>query len=271
MNNLRHTLRALVALVVMVSLVVLLGGLTLVVGLFHPSRRLMDVCSMAWARAVLFFVGVRLTIKGREKAAGVTPAFFIGNHQSGLDIPIVIYALGGRVRFMAKDSLFRIPLFGWVIRRYGFVPIDRSNVRRTLETLKHMLAAMQRHPISMTAFPEGTRSRDGRLLPFRRGTMKIVQQAGLPVVPFAIDGSITVHHPDRLLCAEAGPVTLTFAEPIPADVAVAMDQDALQERVIRAVADALGQPVPDARLEIPSEGGELPGDGVLLDSSLRSE
>jgi 1-acyl-sn-glycerol-3-phosphate acyltransferase len=249
MNEFRYTLRAMIAMVVMVLLTFLLGGVTLVVGFFYPFRRLMDILSLAWSRAVLFCAGVRLTVWGRERVGDALPAFFIGNHQSDLDIPILIVALRGRVRFMAKDGLFRIPLFGWVIRRYGFVPIDRGNVRRTLETLKQMIAAIHRNPISMTAFPEGTRSRDGRLLPFRRGTMKIVQQAGLPVVPFAIDGSIFVHHPGRLLRAKPGPVTLTFAEPIPADRAVAMDQDELQERVVIAVAGALGQSVPKAQEE----------------------
>jgi|CXWL01.1.fsa_nt_gi 1-acyl-sn-glycerol-3-phosphate acyltransferase len=244
MNEFRYAVRAIFSIVVMVSLVIVLGGLALIVGLVHPSRRLMNGCSLAWSRAVLFCAGVQLTIKGREKAADSMPAFFLGNHQSDLDIPIIIYALGGRVRFMAKDSLFRIPLFGWVIRRYGFVPIDRGNVRRTMHTLQHMIAVMHRNPISMTAFPEGTRSRDGRLLSFRRGTMKIVQQVGLPVVPFAIDGSILVHHSNRLLRAKPGPVTLAFAEPIPADRVVAMSQDELYERVVSAVAGAMGQPVP---------------------------
>jgi 1-acyl-sn-glycerol-3-phosphate acyltransferase len=277
MNNFRHTARAIVALVVMVSLVLLLGGLALMVGVFYPSRGLMNVCTRVWARAVLFCAGVRLTIIGGERAATSMPAFFIGNHQSGLDIPIIMFALRGQVRFMAKDSLFRIPLFGWVIRRYGFVPIDRSNVRRTLQTLKGMIAVVHRDPISMTAFPEGTRSRAGVLLPFRRGTMKIVQQAGLPVIPFAIDGSIRVHHPDRLLRAVPGPVTLTFAEPISADRAVEMDQDELQALVVGAVAGALGQSVPRAKpnghgVEAcePECSDEIPMP-VLSDSSLRSE
>lgn len=277
MNELRYKVRALLALVVMVSLVIVLGGLTLVVGLFYPSRRLMNFCSRVWARAVLFCAGVRLTIKGWDRAAASMPAFFIGNHQSALDIPIIMFALRGQVRFMAKDSLFRIPLFGWVIRRYGFVPIDRTNVRRTLQTLKGMIAVVQCKPISMTAFPEGTRSRDGRLLPFRRGTMKIVQQARLPVVPFAIDGSIDVHQPDRLLRAAPGPVTLTFSEPIFADQAVTMDQDELQARVVGALAEALGQPVPGAQPdghemnENPSGSRELTHTGVLFHSSLHSK
>ncbi len=236
--------RALLTMLVMVSVTILLGGLALVVGIFHPFRRLMNFCSWAWSGVILFTAGARVTIKGWDNVLGSRPAFFIGNHQSDLDIPILLLAMGGDVRFMAKDSLFRIPLFGWVIRRYGFVPIDRRDVRKTLRTLTKMLAVMQRHPNSMTAFPEGTRSRDGRLLPFRRGTMKIVQQAGLPVIPFAIDGSNRVHRPGSLLRVHAGPVTLTFAEPIPAEQVVSMDQDDLQQMVVSAVANALGQPVP---------------------------
>ena len=246
MNELGHTVRAIITMIVMVSLAILLGGLTLIVGIVHPYRQLWDICSLTWARAILFCAGVRLTMRGGERLADSMPAFFIGNHQSDLDILIIISALKGKVRFMAKDSLFRVPLFGRAIRRYEFVPIDRGNVRRTLHALKVMIAGLHRNPISMTAFPEGTRSRDGRLLPFRRGTIKLAQQAGLPVVPFAVEGSILVHHPDRLLRAKPGPVTLTFAEPIPADQVVAMDQDELQERVVGAVAGVLGQPVPVA-------------------------
>ncbi len=256
MNELRYAVRAIVTMVVMVLLIISLGGLALILGVVHPSRRLMDVFSLAWARAVLFCAGVRLTVHGRERVADSLPAFLIGNHQSDLDIPIVIYALGGQVRFMAKDSLFRIPLFGWVIRRYGFVPIDRGNVRRTLQTLKQMIISMHRNPISMTVFPEGTRSRDGRLLPFRRGTVKIVQQAGLPVIPFAIDGSILVHHTDRLLRAMPGPVTLTFAEPILADQVVKMTQAELYDRVVGAVAGKLGQSVLKAHEEAISAKAE---------------
>jgi 1-acyl-sn-glycerol-3-phosphate acyltransferase len=223
-------------------LAVLLGGVALVVGLVCAPRGLMNLFSRLWSRVILLLSGVRLRIVGAERSAAVRPAFFMGNHQSDLDIPIIICALKGRVRFMAKDSLFRIPLFGWVIRRYGFVPVDRANVRRSLDALKGMLAGLKTRPISMTAFPEGTRSRDGRLLPFRRGTLKIAQQSGLPVVPFAIDGSIDVHHPDVRWVVRPGTVTLTLGEPIAADRAFAMDQDELQEEVVRVIAAALGQP-----------------------------
>lgn len=248
--------RAIVAIVVVFSLAMLLGGIALIVGLVHPWRSLMNGCSRLWSEVILLFAGVRLRVVGAERATA-GPAFFIGNHQSDLDIPIIICALRGQVRFMAKDSLFRIPLFGWVIRRYGFVPVDRGNVRKTLETLREMLAGIKARPISMTAFPEGTRSRDGILLPFRRGTMKIAQQAGLSVVPFAIDGSMNVHHADRMLAVRPGVVTLTFGNSIPAEEAAAMNQDDLQSRVVRFIASALHQPIPPGEAPQPI-GQSLP-------------
>lgn len=257
LEEFRYRARAIIAMIVMVLLVLMLGGVALIVGVFYPSRSVMAFCSRVWARAILFLAGVRLTIRGSEWIAGGAPRFYMGNHQSALDIPIMIHALRGNVRFMAKESLFRIPFFGWVIRRYGFIPIDRSNARRTLRTLDQMFTAVRRKPISVTVFPEGTRSRDGRLLPFRRGTMKVAQQVGFSVVPFAIDGSIRVLHPDRLLRVTPGPVTLSFAPPIAEEEVVQLPAADLQVRTAQAVADQLGQPVP-AREVFREDAGEPP-------------
>lgn len=245
MKEILYRMRALAAMAVVVVLVLVLGGVALVAGIIYPSRRIMAVCSVLWSESILLMAGVRLKIRGLKRVSDSTTRFFMGNHQSALDIPIMIVALRGQVRFMAKESLFRIPLFGWVIRRYGFVPVDRSNARRTLQTLDKMYATLRRHPVSIVVFPEGTRSRDGKLLPFRRGTMKVAQQVGYPVVPFSIDGSIKVLHPDRLLRVVPGQVTLTFGAPIAGEEVTALSAGELQLRTARAVAEQLGQPLPE--------------------------
>lgn len=247
-------MRVILAMVVMVLLVLLLGGIALIVGVFYPSQKVMAFCSRLWARAILRLAGVRLTIRGAERIADSAPCFYMGNHQSALDIPIMIHALRGNVRFMAKESLFRIPLFGWVIRRYGYIPIDRTNARRTLGTLDRMFATLRRNPISIAVFPEGTRSRDGMLLPFRRGTMKVAQQVGFSVVPFSIEGSINVLHPDRMLRLSPGPVTLSFADPIPVEVVAGLSAAELQVQTAQAVAKQLGQPIPVRETEREDEG-----------------
>jgi 1-acyl-sn-glycerol-3-phosphate acyltransferase len=233
-------LRALVTMLVMSLLVVLLGVPVLLLGLIYPFRWVMARGGQLWSLAILRAAGVRLAIEGREHLRGGAAMFFMGNHESALDIPVLIVGLRGNVRFFGKDALFRIPVFGWVLHRYGYIPIHRSNPRATLRKLERMLARIKRRPISLAVFPEGTRRRGDQLLPFRMGTMKIGQRAGLPIVPFSIDGSMAVIHRDEFR-AVPGPVRLTFSEPIPALDAAAMSPSELHDRVRGAVLRGLGR------------------------------
>ncbi len=235
-------LRATFTVAAMTLAVIVVGIPILLVGLVYPWRGLCDFGAVIWSRVILLLAGVKLHVEGKEAISDGVPRFFMGNHQSALDIPIIMAALNGHVRFMAKDTLFRIPLFGWILYRYGFAPIKRTNPRVTLRSLERMLERLRRNPISMAVFPEGTRSRDGRLLPLRRGTMKVGQRSGLPVVPFSIDGSIAVHHRDHF-AAHPGPVRLVFAEPIPAEEVAAMTTTELHHRVVSTIARQLGQEV----------------------------
>jgi 1-acyl-sn-glycerol-3-phosphate acyltransferase len=225
---------------VMTLLALVLGTIALLIGLVYPSRRVIAFAAVVWSRAILSLAGVRLTIVGKELVADRVPRFFMGNHQSALDIPILLLALDGHVRFMAKDTLFRIPVFGWVLMRYGYAPINRSSPRVTLRTIERMLERLRRTPISIAVFPEGTRSSDGQLLTFRRGTMKVGQRSGLPIVPFSIEGSLAVYSRDRF-AAHPGPVKLIFAESIPAEEVATMSTLELHDRVKATIARLLGQ------------------------------
>jgi 1-acyl-sn-glycerol-3-phosphate acyltransferase len=236
-------LRAIITIMAMTLIVIFLGIPTLLIGLVYPARPVVAACSLIWARTILICSGVRLTVEGKEHLFDGIPRFFMGNHQSALDVPILMAALNGDVRFLAKNTLFRIPIFGWVMFRYGYVPIHRGNARITLRMLEDMLQHLRRKPISFAVFPEGTRSRDGRLLVFRRGTMKIAQRSGLDVVPFSIDGSGAVHHRDHLFRASPGPVKLVFGEPIPAEQVAAMSATELHRHVVETVSRQLGHAV----------------------------
>lgn len=232
--------RAAITALAMSLVVLVLGTSALLAGFVYPSRRFVAWVAVIWSRVILSLAGVRLTIEGKELVADRVPRFYMGNHQSALDIPILLHALNGHVRFMAKDTLFRIPVFGWVLLRYGYAPIDRSSPRVTHRTIERMLERLRRDPISLAVFPEGTRSSDGRLLTFRRGTMKVGQRSGLPIVPFSIEGSLAVYNRKRF-AANPGPVKLIFAEPIPADEVAAMSTSELHDRVKSIIARQLGQ------------------------------
>jgi len=212
-------------------------------GVIYPSRKIVAWAARTWAHSMLGISGARLTIEGAAGLDDGRPRFFVGNHQSALDIPIIVAALGGDVRFMAKKSLFYIPIFGWVLSRYGFVPVDRTNARKAHGKLEQMIERLRKSPISFAAFPEGTRSRDGSLQPFRKGTLKICQRSGLPVVPFSIEGTLVVHHRDAFFHAYPGPVRLKFGKPITAEEIAEMAPGELYDRVRMTVARQLGQPV----------------------------
>ncbi len=244
-------LRALVTLIASSLVVLVLGSFALVAGLVYPARWVIAFVSLQWARTIIFCAGVDLTVLGAHRLAPGKSYFFIGNHESGLDIPILVHACRGHVRFMAKDSLFRIPVFGWLMTRYQFVAVDRSRPRATLRNLDRVLGKMRNNPVSLAVFPEGTRSRDGKLLPFRRGAIKIGQRSGLDIVPFCIDGSAAVNHPD-VFRAVPGPVRLEFMTPIPAADVALMSPGELHDRVREAVERGLEGGPASLRSEMPA-------------------
>jgi 1-acyl-sn-glycerol-3-phosphate acyltransferase len=141
----------------------------------------------AWARCVLWLAGVRVDIEGRENVPLEGAQLFVSSHQSMLDIPALFTLVPPRTRFVAKRELFRIPLFGWAIGLLGFVPLDRSDRRAAVRALERA-STLARKQRPILVFPEGTRSRDGSLLPFKRGAFELARELGLPVVPIACLG-----------------------------------------------------------------------------------
>lgn len=239
--------RAFFALLVGVGCGLFASALALVFGVIRPWHWLLSSLFGLGSSLTLWAAGVRLTIEGLEHVSLGKAQILVGNHQSALDIPVMARPLRGRIRFMAKDSLYRIPIVGWAMLRYDFIPVARSNPRAVLKHISRMLDALKLRSISYVIFAEGTRSLDGRLLPFRRGVMKICQRAGVDVVPFSIDGTGAVHQRGTF-CVKPGPVRLTFAEPIPAERVAAMDNTALMAEVRAAVARGLPscEPPPEA-------------------------
>ncbi|MGB0716485.1 MAG: lysophospholipid acyltransferase family protein [Phycisphaerae bacterium] len=229
-------LRFLLAMIFAGVATVFPGSIAGIVSDRFPKVRLM--VTKFWAKGILWMAGVSLRVEGLEHIAGTKAMYFVGNHQSSLDIPLLFSALPYQVRFMAKDALFRIPVFGWIIRRCGHVPVDRSSARRTLATLHRMLKASHREPFAVAVFPEGTRSTDGVLLPFRRGALKIGVLTGLPIVPFTIDGSVGVHARGNYH-ASAGKVRLVFHEPVLPEEASQLSPQELHDRVYQAISSAL--------------------------------
>jgi 1-acyl-sn-glycerol-3-phosphate acyltransferase len=156
------------------------------------GRRAFWLVAPRYIRLTAWAFGIQRELVGWEALPvgirdGAQPAMFIGNHASLFDPPLMISTLPCHPVFVAKRELIRVPFLGWVIWLAGFIFIDRSRVqasRRSLMEAAQRIRAGQ----SIVAFPEGTRSRDGGLLPFKKGPFHLAFEANVPLVPFAIRG-----------------------------------------------------------------------------------
>ncbi|MGC3998423.1 MAG: lysophospholipid acyltransferase family protein [Anaeromyxobacter sp.] len=140
------------------------------------------------------------------------PVIFASNHESALDIWILLAHLPRPIRFVAKAELFRIPIFGWYMRLGGHVPVERANRTQAVASLRHA-GELVRAGTSLIVFPEGTRSLDRRILPFKKGPFVLAMEAGVPIVPVAISGSGAVT-PSKVVAIWPGPIDVAVGAPI---------------------------------------------------------
>jgi 1-acyl-sn-glycerol-3-phosphate acyltransferase len=161
---------------------------------------------------------------------------FVSNHQSIYDIPVVFASLPFQLRIIAKESLGRFPFLGWHLRRSGHLLVDRRNPDRAgiLRRWKSLVG----EGLSVIVFPEGTRSTDGRVGPFKAGSFLLAIEAGLPLVPLTVDGSRGVMSKGHLT-TRPGRVRLIVHEPIPTAGLDLSDARALASRVRELVSSAI--------------------------------
>jgi 1-acyl-sn-glycerol-3-phosphate acyltransferase len=131
--------------------------------------------------------GIRTQVTGREHLQGGETVVFCCNHQSNIDPPILFQALHPRLHVLFKRELTKLPLLGKAFQIGGFVPIDRGSREQSMAAIEQAAASL-RDGNSFLTFPEGTRSRTGALLPFKRGPFLMALKAQVPVVPVAIQG-----------------------------------------------------------------------------------
>jgi len=144
-----------------------------------------------WGQLGLWLAGIRVTISGAEQLPD-GPIIVMSNHASNFDILALQGHFPRALCWIAKKELFAIPVFGWSMRRGGYIPLDRSDGRKALKSMDE--AAQQiRDGSSVLIFPEGTRTRNGHLLPFKRGGFLLAVRAGVPVVPLTIAGSFAIN------------------------------------------------------------------------------
>ena len=181
-------------------------------------------------------VGVKIEVVGSEKLDWRKTYIFMCNHVSNLDPPVVIPVMPRRTSVLVKKELFRIPILGWGMRLAQLVPVDRRN-RETALASMHFAANVLRSGLNMTVWPEGTRSIDGRLLPFKKGPFYLAMDSGVPIVPITVIGTHEIW-PKARFAIHPGTATVVFQE------AVYPARYSSQEDLIEAVRERIRSALP---------------------------
>jgi 1-acyl-sn-glycerol-3-phosphate acyltransferase len=161
---------------------------------------------------ILWTSGVTLRVSGVEHVQPRTPYILCFNHQSHMDIPVILSAFPFQFRFAAKKQLFRYPFLGWHLRRSGHVPVDRENPHAAVKSLREAAEAI-RQGTSVVIFPEGGTSLDGSIKPFKGGGFMLATKSGAAVVPVTIRGTRVVLTP-KTYYVRGGPVEIIIGLPI---------------------------------------------------------
>jgi 1-acyl-sn-glycerol-3-phosphate acyltransferase len=235
--------RALLQVLAVPAATLVLGLAIILLCPFDRTGRLFPYLARCWCRVLCGTAGVRIEVEGREWVREQPSVVFVSNHLSLFDPPALLLAVPVNFRFVAKRSLFLIPVFGQALWAARIISIHRGNRERAIASMKRA-ALRLRAGLSILVFAEGTRSRDGRLQPLKKGAFVMALEAHSPVQPVLVSGSERVL-PRGVLFARPGTIRVTFLEPVPTHDLAMSDRDSLREMVARRMQTALdGPPVP---------------------------
>lgn len=187
--------------------------IALIISPFDGRGNLIHRIARFWASTHIRLGGIEVVTSGLDKITA-PPYIFMCNHQSALDIYGLLFSLPLSFRWIAKRQLFLIPFFGWALKRAGHISIDRENPREALKAMDEA-ARKIRDGMNIIIFPEGTRSRDGSLLPFKKGGFSLALRAMVPIVPVGIVGTSTLQPKGSFIPAGKGVIYIHIGEPIP--------------------------------------------------------
>jgi 1-acyl-sn-glycerol-3-phosphate acyltransferase len=188
-----------------------------------------------WSPVQIWAGGGELHVEGLEHVDPNRPTIYASNHQSTIDIPVLFCALPVDLRFIAKKQLGYVPMLGWYLKIGGHILIDRKNHRRAMASLEQAAREI-RSGKNIIVFPEGTRSEDGRVLPFKKGPFTLALKAGVPVCPVTIEGSGKLM-PKSSWRITPGPIRVRIGAPIATRDVAERDRDAFVKRVRDVIID----------------------------------
>lgn len=196
----------------LILLTLITGVMVVLFTLFDPRASLGRRLAGLWGRLLLKVAGTPVTVEGREHLIPGQTYIFAANHRSQFDIFVIMATLPGEFGWVAKKSLFQIPVFGQAMVSLGNISIDRTNLKDAIRSLNEGAERVKKG-LSLVVFPEGTRATTRELLPFKKGVFIMALKAGEPVVPVSISGTLAIQ-PRGSLHLRPGPVKVVISPPV---------------------------------------------------------
>lgn len=230
-------MRTILYLITLPLATVIFGGTCIVAGVLRVKRTpggVYDRAQRRWARTILAASGVKVTVEGGENIVPGEPVVLAANHASFFDIMALLGYLPVDPKFVAKKELFSIPVFGWSIKAAGHVRIDRTHLKEAFGAYDVAARRIREEKLPVLVYPEGTRSRTGDMLPFKKGPFVLAIAVGAPVVPIYVKGAFGIQ-PKGSIVVRPHPMHVVIGQPIPATGLGPDDRDALSQRVRSAM------------------------------------
>ena len=216
----------------------LYGTITLLISPF--SNRIARKIAYLWCKHLLFLCKIKVNVIGLEYLNSTDRFVFIANHQSYFDIPVLYAALPFPLSFIAKKELFFIPFFGWGIAAIGHIWIDRKNARSARNSINRAISKLKKCGFSLVLFPEGTRSVNGEIGEFKRGSFTLAIEADVPVVPVCICGTRKIL-PKHSFIFFPKDATVIIDKPLLPEEIKKMDKSEISNNIRNRIINILGQ------------------------------
>jgi 1-acyl-sn-glycerol-3-phosphate acyltransferase len=215
----------------------------LAIAAVRSTSRIIDPLIRLWATILVKAAGIDLHSEGTELVDRSQRYILIANHSSYFDIPCLFAAIPQPIRFMAKISLFKIPVFGWALGRSGFIPIDRKNRRTAVKSFELAIDRIRKGN-TIVVFPEEGRSRTREMRPFQRGGFLLALRSGLPILPVAIEGTYDVF-PAGATRVRPGRVTVHVGNVIRTEGRTVREKEKLSEEARAQISAMLARRMKD--------------------------
>ncbi len=229
LKSILYTLQTLIIILWFFLVTAVVASAVIVCSFFSRTGDGPHLLARFWANAILWVGRLKVTVTGVEKLDPERSYIYMANHQSNADIPLLLGRLPVQFRWLAKAELFKIPIFGRAMRGVGYISIDRSDRRSAFASLDRAARTI-RDGTSVLIFPEGTRSLDGRIRPFKKGGFILSVDSGVPIVPIVIKGTYNVIAKGHLMIRPA-PVTMQILDPVETTDYTRKSKDVLMERI----------------------------------------